>query len=365
MQTDDIASDSERDQTDESLRLERDRADEELAAVDEAADDVIRRARRRADEVLATARAKVDRPAGAPLPSSAPPAGVQGQRVLEDRVLRRERANADETLSDARAEQRALLQDEREATDKDLSSERAGADAAVASRDDFLGIVSHDLRNLLHTIGVRAALIQRVGAGPSAEPVRNHAHGIQRAAGRMMRLIGDLVDVASIEAGAFALTREMSDPADVVAEAVSLFEAPAAAGGVSLTKELGIPLAPAAFDPARILQVLSNLLGNALKFTPAGGAVVVRAERVGTDVRFAVSDTGVGIHADGLATVFERFVRAGGNDRRGVGLGLYISRCIVQGHGGRIWAESTLGVGSTFRFTLPVSVAREASGREA
>ncbi|HVS63206.1 MAG TPA: ATP-binding protein, partial [Thermoanaerobaculia bacterium] len=108
-------------------------------------------------------------------------------------------------------------------------------------------------------------------------------------------------------------------------------------------------------DAARILQVLGNLLENALKFTPARGRVVLRAERVGPDIHVAVSDTGGGIPADRLKAVFERFVQAGGRDRRGVGLGLYISRCIVHGHGGRIWAESTLGEGTTVHFTLPVT----------
>jgi signal transduction histidine kinase len=114
------------------------------------------------------------------------------------------------------------------------------------------------------------------------------------------------------------------------------------------------PASPASFDPARMLQVLTNLLSNAIKFTPPGGRVVVRLERIADDLRFAVSDTGVGIPKDNLETVFERFRQVKANDRRGVGLGLYISKCIVQGHGGKIWAESKLGGGSTFCFTLPI-----------
>ena len=107
------------------------------------------------------------------------------------------------------------------------------------------------------------------------------------------------------------------------------------------------------FDPARILQVLSNLLSNAMKFTPAQGRVAVRLSRVGDSVRFAVSDTGMGVPTDQLEAVFERFVQLTKNDRRGVGLGLYISRAIVEGHGGRMWAEKAPGGGSTFSFTLP------------
>jgi len=124
---------------------------------------------------------------------------------------------------------------------------------------------------------------------------------------------------------------------------------------VSLVTEIVSPLPRARFDPARILQVLVNLLSNALKFTPRDGTVSVRVECVGAEVRFAVHDTGLGIPADKLEAVFERFVQIG-PDRRGVGLGLYISRCIMSAHGGRVWAESIPGQGSTFRLALATRV---------
>jgi signal transduction histidine kinase len=174
----------------------------------------------------------------------------------------------------------------------------------------------------------------------------------------MNRLIGDLVDVASIEAGALAVTREVGDPTTVVTEAVDTFQVQAATAGVSLAAQIVPPVPPAAFDAARILQVLTNLLSNAIKFTPPPGKIVVHVERVGDEIRFAVSDNGVGIAADKLEAVFVRFLQVAANDRRGVGLGLYISKAIVQGHGGRIWAESQIGQGSTFCFTLPIHVAQ-------
>jgi signal transduction histidine kinase len=173
----------------------------------------------------------------------------------------------------------------------------------------------------------------------------------------MNRLVGDLVDVASIEAGVLAVTREVGDPAPVVMEAVDTFQEYASASGVSLAAEIVPPLSPAAFDPARILQVLTNLLSNAIKFTPVHGKVVVRVERIGDDIRFSVSDTGVGIPSDQLEAVFLQSFQVAKNDRRGVGLGLYISKCIVQGHGGRIWAESQVGQGATFSFLLPIDIA--------
>jgi signal transduction histidine kinase len=137
---------------------------------------------------------------------------------------------------------------------------------------------------------------------------------------------------------------------------------PKAATGLLLALAATLPGMPGAhvvcspLDSARIFQVLINLLSNAVKFTPRGGKIVVRVERVGPDLCFAVRDTGEGIPADRLESVFERFVQVR-DDRRGMGLGLYISKCIVEGHGGRIGVESTLGHGSSFLFTLPLQSA--------
>jgi signal transduction histidine kinase len=351
----------EREQTDESLRVERRKADDVLAdklsAIEDAADAVIEKARARADEVLAAGRAKVDRQS-ARAGAVAPVQSVQQERSLEDRILQKERADADEILRAERVEGAELLATERDETDKDLSHERSRSDVAVSVRDEFLGIVSHDLRNLLGAVMGFAGLIAKAESGEmvhQAEQVLAHARRIQRSGARMNRLIGDLVDVASIEAGALAVTLQLGDPRQVVTEAVDTFQAQACASGVSLVAEI----APAAavnaeLDHARILQVLANLVGNAVKFTPPGGSVVVRFEQSPQASHFSVRDTGQGISADGLESVFERFRQGEKRDGRGVGLGLYISKCIVQGHGGHIWAESRLGEGSTFSFTLPL-----------
>jgi signal transduction histidine kinase len=358
MQPEDPQRRLEREQTDESLRAEREKADQTLedggSSIDEAADAVISRARSRADAVLAAARAKTDR-ASAP---GSPVRTLTSERVHEDQVLRAERVSADAVLRQERAEHLALLWRERQETDRDLSHERELSDDALATRDEFLGIVSHDLRNLLNGIVGSATLIERCAVQPDLmEQVVTHAQRIHRAGARMNRLIGDLVDVASIEAGVLAVTREVGDPATVVTEAVESFQVQAAATGISLSAEIVPPASVVAFDAARILQVLTNLLSNAIKFTPAQGSIVARVERAGDEVRFAVSDTGVGIATDNLEAVFVRFLQLAANDRRGIGLGLYISKAIVQGHGGRIWADSQLGKGSTFCFTLPIQVA--------
>lgn len=350
---------SEREQTDESLRVEREKADNalaaELAAIDETADAVISRARARADAVLAASRASTDRQPAPPAEARDSRGVIQRERVRADAAIREERATADETLRQERAAQVSLLSVEREETDKDLSSERARSDDVLATRDEFLGIVSHDLRTMLNTIsGFSSLIAESVTQAGHVEQVLTDARRIHRTCVRMNRLVGDLVDVASIEAGKLAVTCEVGDPAPLVCEAVDTFQAQAAAAGITLVAEMVPPATLAAYDPARILQVIANLLSNAIKFTPSPGRVVVRVERVDENVRFAVSDTGRGIPAANLDSVFVRFVQVAKNDRRGVGLGLYISKCIVQGHGGRIWAESGSGRGTTFYFTLPV-----------
>lgn len=350
---------SEREQTDESLQLERERADlaieEQLAEIDSAADEVIARARARAAEIVAAARTKHaesrERESGERAAKR-----QERARALEDLRLREDREDADELVRRAREEQLAILQLEREETDRDIERERARADAAVATRDEFLAVVSHDLRGLLHTIVLQAGLIHHgLEQKDHEESVRNLAKRIQVVSGRMNRLIGDLMDVASIEAGALAVAAELTDPAEVLAEAAGIFEANAKSRGIGFGVEIASPLPPTKLDAARILQVLGNLLENALKFTQAGGQVRLHAERVDSDLHVAVEDTGAGIPHDRLESVFERFVQAGQDDRRGVGLGLYISKCIVIGHGGRIWAESELGHGSTVHFTLPLT----------
>jgi signal transduction histidine kinase len=149
------------------------------------------------------------------------------------------------------------------------------------------------------------------------------------------------------------VTPVAADAGTVVAEAVETFQGAATTRGQSLRFEAGPPPLTALVDRDRLLQVLANLIANSIKFTAPGGTVCVRAEVVRNEVHISVSDDGPGIPETMLESVFERFWQAGKDDRRGVGLGLYISRSIVQAHGGRIWAESKLGEGSRFTLSLP------------
>ncbi len=140
-------------------------------------------------------------------------------------------------------------------------------------------------------------------------------------------------------------------------EAVETFQAHPSAREVALVSEIVPPLPRAAFDPARLLQVFANLLSTRSSSRRPAETFVVHVERVDDHIQFAVSDTGSGIPPDRLEAVFVRFLQLNKNDRRGVGLGVYIAKSIVEGHGGRIWAESRIGEGSTFYFTLPIPVA--------
>ena len=167
----------------------------------------------------------------------------------------------------------------------------------------------------------------------------------------MTRLIGDLVDVSALEAGKLGITRARGDGAKLVAEAVEVFRPSAVAKEITLADEGGAPVM-AAFDHDRVLQVLANLIGNAIKFTPSGGTIHVGCAAVADGVRFSVRDTGPGIPEAQLEAVFLRFWQLGAGDRRGLGLGLYIAKGIVDAHGGSIWVESVLGQGSVFHFTI-------------
>lgn len=353
-------SQSSRELTNQRLRAERgdiDKMIQELADVDTIADAAITRARLRADEVLAVARAKIDSALDSAGPLPLQTRILRQQRSVEDSALRNERHEADAVLQFTRGEKTTRLEAERHDTDEGLSGERAESDHVLATRDEVLRIVSHDLNNMLGTVLGMAAIIVEDSDPAGASGTFEHAQWITRAAMRMKRLVGDLTDAASIEAGALALAMEAADPAAVVSEAVGTFQVSAAERNIELVAEIAATVPLARMDPARIYQVVTNLLSNAIKFTPRAGRVVAHVVRQGEEILFSVRDTGSGIAADMLTPIFTRHVQLEKNDRRGVGLGLYISRSIVRAHGGRIWAESVPGEGSTFFFTVPIAPA--------
>ena len=266
------------------------------------------------------------------------------------------------TGSGPRAKTDDSLRAERLDTDGALKGDIAAAERHaddVANRDDFLGMVAHDVRNLLNGVTLNLELLAPAGR-PAGDPqVAAATARIRRDVGRMNRLIGDLVDVTSIDAGKLAIVPVEGDAAALVVEATDTFQASAREKGVSLSAE--VPARPllAPFDHERLLQVFANLIANAIKFTPPGGVIRVGIDTPRGLTRFHVSDTGEGIPGPLLESVFERFWQVGRNDRRGMGLGLYISKSIVDAHGGRIWAESDPGKGARVYFTLPVPGAQK------
>jgi signal transduction histidine kinase len=228
----------------------------------------------------------------------------------------------------------------------------AEAEQAIRTRDEVLAMVAHDLRNPLNLVLAGASLLLELGTGLEPKE-REQLQVIHRAAGRMNRLIQDLLEVSSAEAGEIAIEPRPQPPALLVREACDLFQHAAAEKTIELTCDAGADLPEVQADHDRIIQVFSNLIGNALKFTPAGGRVVIRAEPDQAAVRFSVADTGPGIPEADLPHIFDRFWQAERSRKGGAGLGLAIARGIITAHGGEIWAESTVGRGSTFSFTLP------------
>lgn len=227
------------------------------------------------------------------------------------------------------------------------------AQRAAASRDEVLAIVSHDLKNPLASVAMSATLLQR--APDDRERVARYAETIRRSSARMDRLIRDLLDLSSIEAGRFAVERGPLGVRELLSEASALLHPLAVERSIDLEVEAPEDEVRLFGDRERILQVLSNLVGNALAFTPAGGRVGVRClpARHGAAV-FAVTDTGPGIPEADQPHVFGRFWKSR-TSRRGTGLGLSISKGIVEAHGGRIWLESAPGRGATFLFTIPLA----------
>ena len=349
--------------TDVSLREEREKADREMTvnrvATEKHADAVVEHARENADAVLVAAREKADKTSDATAPHVIQTA-IAEDREVEDATLRDERAAEDKTVRREREARTRLLTrllpQERDATDQYLLTERARSDDALATRDDFLGMVAHDLRDLLNGIVVSSQfLAQKLEKHSDRERLLLETTRIERYGTRMNRLIGDLVDVASIDAGKLAMQTVQGDVASLVVEAIEAFQITALAKGVSLAVRDQQEPCLAEFDHDRMLQVLANLIANSIKFTPKGGSIRVHCEQVGESLEFCVDDTGEGIPAAMLEAVFERFWQVGKNDRRGLGLGLYISRCLVEAHGGNIRAESSPGQGTRMYFTLPVS----------
>ncbi len=346
---------------DDLIERDRNAADERLLKFRESADWILERERRssppRTPSVI-TERRVADE-------------DKKSEREITDALLEGERHRNDAAVQIERRElddDRARLDARRQDTDDQLSTERDDADEARSKhgemtlalanahrdrgrRNDVLGIVTHDLRNPLCIIAVNARLI----ADATDVSTREAAEQISLAAARMGRLLYDLLDVARVESGTMRIAKGQNDVGALVVELRQAYLPLFAERGMTFVVEEPAVAVRASFDHDRIVQVLSNLLANAMKFTPPGGTVGLRVERRSGEIEFVLSDNGPGIQPESLPHLFKRFWQIDSDTRRGLGLGLYISEEIVKAHGGRIWVESELGKGSTFRFTLPTN----------
>jgi len=224
------------------------------------------------------------------------------------------------------------------------------------ARDDIIGIVSHDLRNPVNAVKMLTGAILGAEREVDLPPdVVEYSTIIKQATEQMDSLIRDLLDVTRVEAGRLSIEANAADIEDLLSYALLTLDPVAKAKQIALrlTTEAALPLVEA--DRERIRQALSNLIGNSVKFSPAGSTVFLRASRVDGEVVISVKDEGPGMTSDQLSHAFDRFWQSRRTDREGAGLGLAITRGIIEAHGGRIWAESRIGEGSTFHFTLPLA----------
>lgn len=247
----------------------------------------------------------------------------------------------------------------RSAIENDLARQVLREHEAVRERDELVAVVSHDLRNPMTIIIMQCGMMQRLVAKDEGKhTVRLSAAlgTMEEATGKMNTLIADLLDKSKLDAGKYPLECKPLDVVNLLQEACELL--------VTLTSHKNIELNCSSSDglsidadPQRLFQVLSNLLGNAVKFTPLGGRIDLSARQVDGKVLISVRDNGGGIHAVHLPHIFERYWSVRDGNPNGSGLGLYICRSIVQAHGGELWAESEPGVGSVFTFSIPALVA--------
>ena len=231
------------------------------------------------------------------------------------------------------------------------------AQTALAARERVLGLVAHDLRNPLNSILLVAQLFKRRGGEPERRS-QAHVEAIRASALRMNRLIEDLLDVRRLEAGHLSIDPKVLETRELIADVLATERRIAAQAEVELQVELAGALPSVCADRDRLWQVLENIIGNAIKFSPPRSHVTVSAAARGDEVVVRVADHGPGIAADDLPHLFESFWQAKKSDRRGAGLGLSIAKGIVEAHGGRLWVDSTVGEGTTFSFTLPVAPAQ-------
>jgi PAS domain S-box-containing protein len=226
--------------------------------------------------------------------------------------------------------------------------------ASLRARDEMVGVVSHDLRNPVAAVKMLSRTLLRVPENAGVQ-ARESIELIAQAAEQMDALIRDLLDVNRLDAGKLAISPVPVDPSVLLTDSLQTLRPLVEEKVISLDLQIETALPKVMADRERIQQALSNLVGNAIKFSPPGSKIVVVARGETDDVIISVLDSGRGIAAEHLPRVFDRYWQSSRTDREGAGLGLAIAKGIVEAHGGRIWIESRPGEGTTASFTLPLA----------
>lgn len=226
--------------------------------------------------------------------------------------------------------------------------------ASLRFREEIVGVVSHDLRNPVAAVKMLSrAVLSEMDNGETRQA--ENILLIAKAAEQMDALIRDLLDVSRLDAGKLTIHQEPIDSSSLLTGSLQTLLPLVEEKAIKLDMQLEVGLPKVLADSERVQQTISNLVGNAIKFTPSGGKIIVHARSTGEEVIVSVIDNGTGISAEQLPKVFDRYWQSARTDREGAGLGLAIAKGIVEGHGGRIWIESTPGQGTTASFTLPLT----------
>jgi signal transduction histidine kinase len=370
-----ISAEDLRANTDKSLEQERDKTDEYLEKLKEVAEEtteIIQSNRASTVEDLESQRAETDfdkehhqLDARGRTVLAALETKLDQERELSDKALQAEREIEDRVRTKERFQQRllveALLENERKKTDTNLQEERVQTDletkAAIVTRDQFVTIISHDLKDPLVAISLGAQSMRRGFGKDTVDPAHllKQLRIIEQSAAGMDRMITALLDVEQMVHDKVTLHCERTDLRALLQECMDLFAQVVLTKSFSMTLDAGAEPLFADVDRDRILQVLSNLIGNALKFTPNGGTVKFSARKQERQVEISVADNGPGIPPQDRQLIFERFTKLRMNDRTGLGLGLFVAKWIVEAHKGHISVTSDVGKGSTFSFTLPLA----------